>query len=154
MAMIMRKRNLFPQTKREAEARKRARRVQNRVMKGESKTSAAKAEHTDLRTALKYLDDQLNQKISDSLMREMFVLTPLGPVMERIRGSHAASLNARHAAAVQHFLRSGDSSRLPQFQGKQVAGHELIVDTKLLSLLAEAGALRLDNLYSRPMKTS
>jgi hypothetical protein len=123
-------------------------------MKGESRTSAAKAEHTTLRTVRKHLGGQLNRTISDFLIREMFVLTPLGPVMERIRGSHAASLNARHAAAVQHFLRSGDSSRLPQFQGKRVAGHELIVDTKLLSTLAEGGALRLDNLYSTPKRTS
>jgi len=150
----MHKRNLQRQTKRDAEARKRARRVQDRVMKGESRTSAAKAEHTTLRTVRKYLGNQLDQKISDSLTREMFVLTPLGPVIERIRGSRAASMNARHAAAVQHFLRSGDGSRLTQFKGKSVAGHELIVDETLLTKLAEAGALRLDNLYSTPKRTS
>lgn len=91
---------------------------------------------------------------SDSLIREMFVITLLGLVPVRVRGSRAASLLGRHAAAVQHFLRTGDDSRLAQFQGKRVAGHELIVDTKLLSMLAEAGALRLDNLYSTPKKTS
>jgi hypothetical protein len=98
--------------------------------------------------------ERARRKRSDSLIREMYVLTLLGPVAEPIRGSRAASMNASHAAAVQHFLRSGDGSRLAQFHGKRVAGHELIVDTKLLSMLAEAGALRLDNLYSTPKRTS
>jgi hypothetical protein len=121
---------------------------------GASPTAAARAEHIDLRTVHKYLGDNLKRNDTDSLIREMFVLTALGPVSVRIRGSRVASQLGKHAAAVQHFLRSGDSSRLVPFQGERVAGYELIVDTKLLSTLAEAGALRLDDLYSTPKRTS
>lgn len=90
----------------------------------------------------------------DRLTREMFVITALGPEAVSVRGSRAASLLGKHAAAVQHFLRSGDSSRLAQFKTKRVAGHELLVDTTLLTKLAEAGEMRLDNLYSTPKRAS
>ena len=88
----------------------------------------------------------------DSLTREMFVITALGLVPAKIRGSRKASLLGQHAAAVQHFLRSGDDARLSAFEGKRVAGYELIVDTELLSELARAGALRLDDLYASPKR--
>ena len=87
-------------------------------------------------------------------MRQMFVITPLGFVPVRIRGSRKASLLGQHAAAVQHFLRTGDDAALSAFQGKSVAGYPLIIDTDVLSDLARAGALRLDDLYASPKSAS
>ena len=76
----------------------------------------------------------------------MWLLTPLGYVPVSL-GSRNASLNGKHSAAVQKFLRTGDVSVLEPFIGKRVAGHELVTDPQVLSALADAGALRLDDLY-------
>jgi len=136
---------------RQQEARNRALHVLARMRRtGVSLTTAAREEHIDPRTVRKILGSQLRQNEPDLLMREMFVITALGPVPVSVRGSVAASQLAKLAAAVQHFLRTGDSSALAAFQGTRVGHHELITDTQLLSTLAEAGALRLDDLYAPP----
>src|SRR5437868_12862295 len=90
----------------------------------------------------------------DHLTRQMFVITAQGLEPIAVRGSRAASLLGKHAAAVQRFLRTGDSSALDAFRGKRVAGHELITKPRLLTALADAGALRLDDLYVQPTWTA
>jgi hypothetical protein len=149
--LVMGDRSSNSPTTREQAARNRALHVLARMRRtGASLTAAAREEHIDPRTVRRYLGNRLRQHEPDLLTREMFVITALGPVPVSVRGSVAASQLGKHAAAVQHFLRTGDSSKLAAFQGKRVGNHELIVDTRLLSTLAEAGALRLEDLYAPP----
>jgi len=136
---------------------RRARRALVRVLRGESLTAAVRAEHISVRTALKHIGKYLRKRRSkggktkyvpikrDHRIR-MWLLTPLGYVPVSL-GSRNASLNGKHSAAVQKFLRTGDVSVLEPFIGKRVAGHELVTDPQVLSALADAGALRLDDLY-------
>src|SRR5713226_9307620 len=136
---------------RQQEARNRALHVLARIRRtGALLSAASREEHIDPRTVRKYVGSQLHRDGPDLLPREMFLITALGPVPVSVRGSVAASQLGKHAAAVQHFLRTGDSSALAEFQGKRVGNHDLIVDTQLLSTLAEAGALRSQDLYVPP----
>jgi hypothetical protein len=149
--------NVAPRTKRELQARNRARHALARVRGGESLSSAARAEHTTPRTALKHVGKYLRRRRTkggktryvpikrDHLIR-MWLLTPLGYVPVSV-GSRNASLLGKHSAAVQKFLRTGDVSVLEPFVGRRVAGHELVTDPQVLLALARAGALRLDALY-------
>jgi hypothetical protein len=142
---------------RQMNARRRARRALARVRRGESLSSAVRAEHISLRTTLKHVGKYLRQTRtkggktryvpikSDHRIR-MWLLTPLGYVPVSL-GSRNASLNGKHSAAVQKFLRTGDDSVLKPFIGKRVASHELVTDPRIVSTLADAGALRLNDLY-------
>lgn len=155
------KRHVALLTKRQAKARQRAQHAFARVRRGESLSAATRAEHVSLRTALKHIGKYLRRRRTKSGKTKyvpiksdhpigMFVLTPLGYVPRKVRSSAARSLLGKHSAAVQKFLRTGDGSVLATFRGKRVAGRELITDPQLLSKLAEAGALRLDDLYAAP----
>jgi hypothetical protein len=132
----MRKLTGNPRSPGQQETRNRALHVLARMRRtGVSLTDAARQEHIDPRTVRRYLGNRLHLDEPDLLTREMFVITALGPVPVSVRGSVAASQLGKHAAAVQHYLRTGDRSALVEFQGKRVGNHELIVDTELLSTL-------------------
>jgi hypothetical protein len=155
--------SVAPRTKRGAQSQKRAFKALAKTRRDElSFSAAARAEHVSLRTALKYVGEYLRRRRSkggrvryvpiksDRAVRNMFVLTPLGHVAIKVRGSRDASLIGKHSAAVNKFLRTGDESVLAPFRDKRVAGRELITNPQLLSKLADAGALRLDDLYAVP----
>jgi hypothetical protein len=60
----------------------------------------------------------------------------------------------RYMSAVGNYLRTGDMDTLAEFEGKSIAGHALITDPDILSSLAEAGALTLDEIYATPEASS
>jgi hypothetical protein len=57
-------------------------------------------------------------------------------------------------SAVGKFLRTGDTRPLTKFKGKTIAGHGLITDPDMLSSLAQAGALQLEEIYAMPEQSS
>jgi len=57
-------------------------------------------------------------------------------------------------AQVGKYLRTGDVEGLEKFEGKSIGGHALITDPDLLSSLAQAGALTLDEIYAVPEASS
>jgi hypothetical protein len=57
-------------------------------------------------------------------------------------------------SAVSKYLRTGDVNGLAEFEGQSVADHVLITDPDLLSSLARAGALTLDEIYAVPEASS
>jgi len=67
-----------------------------------------------------------------------------------VRGSNEAKILARYTSAVGHFLRTGESDRLAEFEGREISSHPLITDPETLTELAQAGALELDELYVHP----
>jgi hypothetical protein len=71
-----------------------------------------------------------------------------------VRGSKQATLLGEYWAAVDLYLKTGDSSALEKFKGKEIkdaAGKPiaLIVDRKELNRLGGAGALSFESIYVR-----
>jgi len=127
-----------------------------RMRRGESFTSAARAEHISPRTVRKYAGDQLRDSVGgriqiakiDRQLRNMLVPTTQGTTQVVIRGSQQASQLGKYMSAVGKFLRTGDTEPLDEFEGKSISGHALITDTDTLSSLAEQGALQLEDIYA------
>ena len=78
----------------------------------------------------------------------------IGDTSVSVRGSKQASELGRYMSAVGKYLRTGDAEGLAEFQGKSIGGHPLITDPELLSSLAQAGALTLDEIYALPESSS
>ena len=142
-------------------ARNRALRVSARMRRGTSFTSAAREEHIDPRTVKRYLGKELKTvkgrtRISkaDRKRRNMLIPTERGTTPVAIRGSRQASRLGRYMSAVGKYLRSGDTDALSKFKGKSIGGHALITDPDTLSVLAQAGALTLDEIYALPESSS
>lgn len=125
---------------------------------GVSLTAAAKEEHIDPRTVRKYLKGELRSRgkatKADHRKRDMLVPTTLGNAAVTVRGSNQASELGKYMSAVGKYLRTGDVEALANFEGKSVGGHPLITDPELLSSLAQAGALTLDEIYAVPEASS
>jgi hypothetical protein len=87
----------------------------------------------------------------DRLIRRMTVDTVGGARVLNVRGSRRASMVGRHAAAVRHYLETGDASRLRKFRGKYIQDgklkHVLITDTQQIDRLARRGELSFEDLY-------
>jgi hypothetical protein len=141
----------------------RALRVWDRIEKGETPTAAARAEHIDLRTVKKNLGAEfwtlLREKHTrrtkpDRLDRAMRLPTARGISPVVVHGSNKASLLGRYMSAVGHYLRTGDTNGLNEFEGQSISGHRLITDPETLSSLAQAGALTLDEIYAMPESSS
>ena len=68
-----------------------------------------------------------------------------------IRGSGTRSVIAAHSAAVDHYLRTGDSSRVREFKGMVIkvdgTPTELLTDLRQLRRLAAAGQVSFEDLY-------
>jgi lambda repressor-like predicted transcriptional regulator len=125
---------------------------------GASLTAAAREEHIDPRTVRKYLKAELRGRgkatKADRRKREMLVPTSLGNSPVTVRGSRQASQLGRYMSAVSKYLRTGDVDGLAEFEGKSIGGHALITDPDILSSLAQAGALTLDEIYAVPEASS
>ena len=121
---------------------------------GASLTVAAREEHIDPRTVRKYLATELRvhgkATKGDRRKRDMLVPTSLGNAPVTVRGSKEASELGKYMSAVGKYLRTGDVKGLARFQGKNISGQPLITDPDLLSSLAHAGALTLDEIYALP----
>jgi hypothetical protein len=142
------------------QARKRALSVLRRMRRtGVSLASAAREEHIDPRTVRSYFGDQLRQASpgrpyqptkADRARREMLAPTEFGMEPITIRGSRQASQLGKYLAAVREFLHSGNAEPVSRFEGKRIGGHALITDPKTLRMLAQAGALQLEDIYAAP----
>src|SRR5262249_31624987 len=84
----------------------------------------------------------------DRRVREMAVMTSLGDVPRKLRGSKNASLNAAQRRAALHYLRKGDDSLLIALPRKSIDGIELLTDPELISALAEQGAIKPEQFYA------
>ena len=84
----------------------------------------------------------------------MLIPTPTGSVPEKVRGSKEASQLGKYMSVVGKYLRTGDVKALRKFKDKSIANHPLITDPELLTALAQAGALTLDEIYAVPEASS
>lgn len=125
---------------------------------GSSLTVAAREEHIDPRTVRRYLSTELRGRgkatKADRRKRNMLVPTSLGNALVTLRSSKEASELGKYMSAVGKYLRTGDVDGLARFRGKSIRGHPLITDPDLLSSLAQAGALTLDEIYALPEGSS
>jgi hypothetical protein len=87
---------------------------------------------------------------ADRRRRKMLVPTKRGAKPVVVRGSRKASQLGRYMSAVGNFLRSGDTDALDEFEGLSIGGRKLITDPGILTSLAEAGALQLEEIYATP----
>lgn len=113
---------------------------------GMSLTAAARMVRTDPRTVRRHVGQAFRRhghrwrpRPFDRIPRGMTVMTPEGPTLVVIRDSRSASLVAQHANAVQHYLLTGDDSRLRKLRRKR-----LQVDGELLALVVSPN--RIDRL--------
>jgi hypothetical protein len=125
---------------------------------GKGLTSAAREEHIDPRTVRKHLKGELRGRgrpsKADRRRRDMLIPTTLGNSPVTVRGSKQASMLGRYMAGVGNYLRFGDVDALAEFQGRSIGGHVLITDPDTLSVLAQAGALTIDEIYALPESSS
>ena len=125
---------------------------------GASLTAAAREEHIDPRTVRKYLKGELRRRgrptRADRRKRDMVIPTTIGNAPVTVRGSKQASQLGRYMSAVGKYLRTGDVEALAEFEGQSIGGHPLITNADILSSLAQAGALTLDEIYAVPEASS
>jgi hypothetical protein len=129
---------------------------------GETLTAASREEHVDPRTVRKYVGAELRGLAegrtqatkADRRKRNMLIPTALGPTPIVVRGSKEASRLGRYLAAVGKYLQTGDTTALSELEGMRVADHSLITDPETLNILAQAGALQLDEIYAVPESSS
>lgn len=155
-------RKVRPRNARESETRKRALHALAKMRReGVSLAAASRLAHIKPGTVLRYVGTAVRQDrpggryrsaAGDKFRRDLQIPTSLGPIRVPVFGTKAARKISKYANAINHYLRTGDASRLKPFKGKTIrVGRkrvELITDLATLSLLAEAGALRLDQLYA------
>lgn len=127
---------------------------------GASLTRAAHDAHTTLRTVRKHAASAVQQEVngryrvtkSDRLARTLRFLTPDGVISVSVRGSRTASRIARHWAAVDRYLRTGNTDALRDFADNtfRVKGttRSFVTDPVLLDRLANAGEVSFEDLYA------
>jgi hypothetical protein len=128
--------------------------------KGKSLTAAIKEAQTKKTLVLRHVGSALAKapngryraKASDRFARRLQHLTLEGPIPITVQGSRTASRIAAHSAAVNHYLNTGDASRLDQFRGKSVRAGKLklpfVTDLKTLERLHNAGQVAFEDLYA------
>jgi hypothetical protein len=128
--------------------------------KGLSLARAASEALTTPRTLEKYAGSALRKrssgryeaKPSDRLTRSLRFLTPAGQIAITVRSSRAASRIAGYWAAVDYYLRTGDTEHLHEFSGKSVrAGKEqfpFITDPRTVNRIASAGEVAFEDIYA------
>lgn len=93
-------------------------------------------------------------KASDNLLRMLQIPTKDGLREIGVRGSRQASTLGEYWAAVQKYLRTGDSSVLAKFRDQEIKDATgtlvpLVTDVRVLKDLARAGVLTFESLYRR-----
>jgi len=122
---------------------------------------ASRLEHTKASTVLRYVGSALRQERasgrfrvakSDKFKRLLQIPTADGYITVPVRDLKFARKLSSFANAVNYFLRTGHESQLRPFKGKsiRVRGRkvEFVTDPQILSDLADADALKLDQLYA------
>jgi len=90
----------------------------------------------------------------DRLLRVIRVLTPNGLQEVATRDSRQATRAGKHSAWVDHYLRTGDSSRAPEFDGQEIVDlngnrFTLLTDLDDIDRLGSAGEFSFESLYAR-----
>ena len=128
---------------------------------GLSLTRAARRAHTTPETIRKHVGRALVRTArgryaaspSDRFTRHVWFLTPDGKVEVAVRGSRPAERVARYMAAVDRYLRTGDTDALAEFQGQGIRARNqtflFLTDTDALDRLANAGEVSFERLYAR-----
>jgi len=125
---------------------------------GLSLTRATRKAHTTPRTAIRRVGPALRRgpegryvaMPSDRLPRTVRLITPTGliPVTVSLR---AASRIARHAVAVDRFLKTGETDALEPFRGAFIrvgnVRHPFVTDPRTLTRLGNAGQVAFEDLY-------
>jgi hypothetical protein len=141
-----------------AAAERRALKALALMRKGMSRAQAARRAQTTPRTVQKYAQSAIHRHAStyqasaaDQLRRSLRFLTEHGVEVIDIRSSRTASRVASYWSAVDHYLRTGDRSRLRPFAGKQIraGGHlqPFVTDPDTIIRFAEVGEVRFEDLY-------
>ena len=144
------------------EARDRALQVLSAMRREHLSLSAAsRRERIKPATVLRYVGSAVRQDkpsgrfratAGDRFRRDLRIPTPQGYTTVPVYGSKKARFVSDYLNAVGSYLRSGSRAELSRFRGKtlKVRGQtvELLTDATILSRLAEADALRLDQLYA------
>jgi hypothetical protein len=127
---------------------------------GKSMTAAIREVETSKQTVDRYVGSALIQEQngryratpSDRFRRDLHFLTPEGQISITIRSSCLASKIAEYWTAVDHYLKTGDATRLAPFVGKTIrAGkqtHPFITDPRTLTRIANAGEVSFEDLYA------
>jgi hypothetical protein len=145
----MRKKHNKAYSRRSKEARDRVLGALRAMRHGTSASRAARENGISLRTLKQYAGGALLQDRpggrfrptkNDRLVRYLQIPGPHGPVEVTVRGSKAASEVARYKSAVNRFL-GGDRNALAEWNGKKIAGVELITAGKVLVDQADKGLL-------------
>ncbi len=145
-------------SKASAQAERRVARGVSLMRKGLSRKQAARRAKTTPPTMQKYGKTAIRRREgryhalpADQMRRPMRVLTEQEVAVVDVRSSRVASRLSKYWGAVDHYLRTGDRSRLRPFEGKRLraGGHlfPFITDPDLLARLAEAGEVRFEDLY-------
>jgi hypothetical protein len=91
----------------------------------------------------------------DDLLRVVIVVSDRkGPIEVATTDSREASKAAKHSAAVQRYLETGDDSALRRFEGKHIIDAQgnrvaLLTDLDDLGRLGSAGELAFESFYAR-----
>lgn len=116
--------------------------------------TAAKRESVSIEAATYWAGDavtrtngRLAPAPADRLYRPMYIYSAGQPVTIDVRGSKAASTIGRYHSAIQHYLSTGDSSRLTRLSGLKVGGFELETDVDVLDEMARRGSFEFESIY-------
>lgn len=93
-------------------------------------------------------------KPSDNLLRVLLVPVHGGRDEVAVRGSRASSAISERLAAQQHFLATGDASRINKLKREKIldaSGREIpfLTDRDELERLGDAGVLSFESIYAR-----
>jgi len=128
--------------------------------KGHSLAQAARLAETTPRTVLKYAKSALSfteggryrAKPSDRIPRSLRFPTADGLIAVTVRSSKTASKIGQYWAAVDHYLRTGDTEGLAQFRDKSIrtgnVTFEFITDPRTLKRIASAGEIAFEDIYA------
>ena len=119
-----------------------------------SLNAAARKAKTTPETVRRYAGANLtlrNQRwqavIADRAVRHMYVFSGGQLVNVDVRGSRKASEVSGYFSAVNHYLTTGDDSRLQPFVGKTVAGYEYETDLDAIDEIGRRGELSIESIY-------
>lgn len=128
--------------------------------KGLSLAQAAKQSGTTPKTMQRRIGRALKRRPDgryaatkwDRIPRTMRFLTENGLIELILRDSRQASAVATHMAAVDRYLRTGDSSALKPFRGQAIrvgkVDFRFVTHLKTLERLAYAGEVSFEDLYA------
>jgi hypothetical protein len=129
------------------------------MRRGLSLTQAAPRAHTTPKAVLKHVPSALirlpNGRYaatpSDRLTRRVWFFIPTRKVEVAVRGSRPASRVARYMAAVDRYLKKGETDALAEFEGQGIRSgnktYPFLTDTRILDQLAHGGEVSLEDLY-------